>query len=72
MCDFIYNDDFHLQGCDGDRRKNPGRKWETKEKKPRWLPSHPHFYDMEADCFPVPPKHRKQAGPTLSGKGFLI
>ena len=22
------------------------------EMKPVWLPSHPHFYDMETDCFP--------------------
>ena len=52
MNDFIYRDDC-LQGCDGDGRKNTERERETKEKIPIWLPSHPPFYDMEADCFPV-------------------
>ena len=31
----------------GDRRKN------HKKKFPVWLPSHPLFYNMEADCFLV-------------------
>ena len=56
----------------GDGRKSSERKWEMKEKNPRWLPSHPPFYDMEANCFPVFEKQRKQAGPTLSGNGFLV
>ena len=59
---------------DGDGRKPPKyTKDETKKKKfPVWLPSHTPIYEVEADCFPVSKKHRKQAGPTLSGWGFLI
>ena len=33
----------------------------TKEKKfPIWLPSHPHFYDMEDDCFPMSKKTKNK------------
>ena len=40
--DFIYKNVV----CDGDGRK-------TAKKISVWLPSHPRFYDMEADCFSV-------------------
>ena len=49
MNDFIYKTGFIYKMCDGDGRKNP----ETK-KFPVWLLSHPYFYDMKADSFPVP------------------
>ena len=42
--------------CDRNGRKTPKDKTirlKTKEKFPVWLLSHPHFYDMEANCFPV-------------------
>ena len=29
------------------------KKGNERKKIPVWLPSHPFFYDMEADCFPV-------------------
>ena len=34
------------------KEKNPKKRLKIREKFPVWLPSHPHFYDMEADCFP--------------------
>ena len=42
---------FYFQGCNGDGGKN--RKKKGKQKKKIWLLSHPPFYDMEANCFPV-------------------
>ena len=33
--------------------KEERKRLKTKEKIPVWLPSHPHFYDMEAEFFPV-------------------
>ena len=38
--------------CDGDGRKTPKEK-KLRKKFPVWLLSHPPFYGMEADCFPV-------------------
>ena len=67
---FIYNYVFfYLQEC-GDGRKT--QKENGKRKSPLVAHLSPPFYDMEAHCFPVPEKHQKQAGPTLSKKGFLI
>ena len=37
--------------------KTPEMRWNEKcrnqGKIPRWLPSYPHVYEMEAGCFPV-------------------
>ena len=40
----------------GWEKKNPkdnAKMKENKERIPVWLPYHPPFYDMEADCFPM-------------------
>ena len=34
-------------------RKRMQKRIKKRKKFPVWLPSHPHFYDMEAYCFPV-------------------
>ena len=57
MYDFIYKKWFYLRNfvC-WECRKIPETKEKTnktKKKSPLWWFSHPHFYDMEADCFPV-------------------
>ena len=68
---------IHLQKMiydgDGEKTRNTKTNAKTKERVPSFvaLPS-PPIYQMETDCFPVPEKHRKQTGPTLSGRGFLI
>ena len=53
------------------------KKWNTIKRKeipwkkfPVWMPSHSPIYEMETDFSGVR-KHRKQAGPTLGGRGIL-
>ena len=56
--------------------KNPERKKKTKANKtkeeiPVWLPSHPHFFDMEADSFPL--SENNETNRTYrKWEGFLI
>ena len=49
MYDFIYRDDYLFTRMAEKTWKRKG----NERKIPVWLPSHPRFYDMEADCFPV-------------------
>ena len=56
MCDFIYNWWFIYKNViyDGDGRKTPKYKRENKKQWKKfsvWLPSRPHVYEMDADCF---------------------
>ena len=37
----------------GMREKSRNTKTKPRKKFPVWLPSHPSFYEMEADCFTV-------------------
>ena len=58
---------------DGDGRKAPKyTKDETKEKIPRLVALPPLRLRRGGRLFSGVRKHRKQAGPTLSGRGFLI
>ena len=58
---------------DGDGRKSPKyTKDETKEKIPRLVALPSSRLRSEGRLFSGVQKHRKQAGPTLSGRGFLI
>ena len=62
MYDFIYKNNFIYRNV---YEMGMGEK-------PReriWLPSHPLFYDREADCFSVFSDTEKQARPTQSGRG---
>ena len=51
---------------DGDGKKTPKYKNKNKEKIPRLVNL------LSPRLFSSARKHRKQAGPTLSGRGFLI
>ena len=42
------------------------------KKSPFGCPTIPPSTKMEADCFPVSEKHRKQAGPTLGWTDALV
>ena len=57
MYGFIYKTWFYLQnivyGRWEKKTKRKQKRIKPKKKFSVWLPSHPHFYDMEADCFPV-------------------
>ena len=54
----IYNDVM------GMGEKNPKEKRKRKKKIPVWLPSHPLFYDIEADCFLVSENTENKPGLT--------
>ena len=55
-----------------EKPRNTKTNTKTKETIPRLFALPSPVYQVEANCFPVPEKHRKQAELTLSGIGFLI